>query len=144
VIKNIKKHYVCVCQHDSNGSGLDGRAGPSLYNNNNKKTKKIKKIPRVTSKKFHDFLACFSTNFVQYQAYIVIYELGTKYLIISEIVFLKNSYFKNTKKIFCFRAYDQILKFVQAYFYKKQKLHFFHVLKCKMDIVISLLLSVRV
>jgi hypothetical protein len=86
----------------------------------------------------------FSTNFVQYQAYIVIYEPGTKYLIISEIVFLKNPYFKNTKKIFCFRAYDQILKFVQAYFYKKQKLHFFHVLKCKMNIVISLLLSVTV
>ena len=57
MIKNIKKHYVRVCQHDSNGSGLDGRAGPSLYNNNNNNNKK--KIPRVTSKKFHDFLTCF-------------------------------------------------------------------------------------
>jgi hypothetical protein len=58
--------------------------------------------------------------------------------------FFKKSLFQKQKKIFCFRAYDQILKFVQAYFYKKQKLHFFHVLKCKMNIVISLLLSVRV
>jgi hypothetical protein len=125
VIKNIKKHYVCVCQHDSNGSGLDGRARPSLYNNNNNKKTKKNKNSKGHFKEISWFSHMFSTNFVQYQAYIVIYEPGTKYLIISEIVFLKNPYFKNTKKIFCFRAYDQILKFVQAYFYKKQKLHFF-------------------
>jgi hypothetical protein len=44
--------------------------------------------------------------------------------------------FKNKKKYF--HAYDQILKFFQAYLHKNKDCIFFHVLKCKMDIVTSL------
>ena len=59
MIRDIKTHYVCVYQHDPHGSRSDGRAGPSLYNNNNNKTKKNKK----NSKKFQrslqrNFMIC--------------------------------------------------------------------------------------
>jgi hypothetical protein len=46
--------------------------------------------------------------------------------------------------MFCCRAYDHISKVFQAYFYKKQKLHLSHVLKCKMNIITNLWLSVKV
>jgi len=41
----------------------------------------------------------------------------------------KNQKLKKTQKIFCFRAYSQILKVFHVYFQKKIKLHFYHILK---------------
>ena len=47
--------------------------------------------------------------------------------------------------MFCLCAYSRILKVYQVYFHKKKKkLHLFRVLKCKMGIITSLSLSIRV
>ena len=53
---------------------------------------------------------------------------------------------KRNKKMFCFHAYNQVLKCFQAYLHDKKtkKMNLYHVLKCKMDIITSLWLSIRI
>jgi hypothetical protein len=98
VIKNIKKHYVRVCQHDSNGSGLDGRAWPSLYNNNNKKTKKIKKNSKGHFKEISWFSRMF---FYQFCSILGLHcNIWTWYKILDYLwnCFFKKSLFQKHKK----------------------------------------------